>query len=99
MDISAILTTTEGRELTRELVIAAITKYGSSYSQGGFDFVSKHLERFCSSFFGPNDISFFKVRRKWLVTMFTALSSMDFMYIRVLNIFDEPCMRKQMWNE
>ncbi|KAK4510664.1 uncharacterized protein ATC70_005096 [Mucor velutinosus] len=60
LDISAILTTTEGRELTRELVIAAITKYGSSYSQGGFDFVSKHLERFCSSFFGPNDISFFK---------------------------------------
>ncbi|OAD08407.1 hypothetical protein MUCCIDRAFT_158618 [Mucor lusitanicus CBS 277.49] len=60
LDISAILTTTEGRELTRELVIAAITKYGSSYSQGGFDFVSKYLERFCNSFFGPNDISFFK---------------------------------------
>ncbi|GAN01153.1 nucleoporin-domain-containing protein [Mucor ambiguus] len=60
LDISAILTTAEGRELTRELVIAAITKYGSSYSQGGYDFVSKHLERFCSSFFGPNDISFFK---------------------------------------
>ncbi|KAL9557197.1 hypothetical protein MBANPS3_001500 [Mucor bainieri] len=60
LDISAILTTAEGRELTRELVIAAITKYGSSGSQGGFDFVSKHLERFCGSFFGPNDISFFK---------------------------------------
>ncbi|CAO0792466.1 unnamed protein product [Mucor circinelloides] len=60
LDFSAILTTTEGRELTRELVIAAITKYGSSYSQDGFNFVSKHLERFCSSFFGSNDISFFK---------------------------------------
>jgi nuclear pore complex protein Nup155 len=61
LDISTILTTSQGRELTRELVIAAISKYASTYSQGGSDFVSKYLERFCSSFFGANDISFFKV--------------------------------------
>ncbi|KAI8645641.1 Nup133 N terminal like-domain-containing protein [Parasitella parasitica] len=60
LDINAILTKSEGRELIRELVIATIAKYESLYAQGGFDFVSNHLGRFCSTFFSTGDISFFK---------------------------------------
>ncbi|KAI9473423.1 MAG: Nup133 N terminal like-domain-containing protein [Benjaminiella poitrasii] len=60
LDMNTILTTLEGRESIRELVIAAIVKYGSSYNHIGFDVVSRHLETYCKSFFGPFDIAFFK---------------------------------------
>ncbi|KAI7897767.1 Nup133 N terminal like-domain-containing protein [Cokeromyces recurvatus] len=60
LDMNVILTTLEGRESIRELVIATIVKYGSSGSQIGFDVVSRHLETYCNSFFGPFDIAFFK---------------------------------------
>ncbi|KAI8983994.1 Nup133 N terminal like-domain-containing protein [Mycotypha africana] len=60
LDLNTILTNPKGRELTRELVIAAIVKYASSHNHAGFDIVSRHLEKFCSSFFGQSDMLFFK---------------------------------------
>jgi nuclear pore complex protein Nup155 len=56
-----MLTTTDGRELSRELVIATIGKYGASNSHTSFDVVSHELQRRCNSYFGPNDILFFEV--------------------------------------
>jgi hypothetical protein len=59
--LNTILTTLEGRELIRELVIGTIVKYGANHTHTGFDIVSKQLEKYCKSFFGSSDISFFKV--------------------------------------
>lgn len=59
-----MLTTVEGRDASRELVIATIGKYGASGSHTRFDVVSHQLQRHCNSYFGPSDIIFFQVRKK-----------------------------------
>lgn len=59
-----MLTTLSGRELARELVIATIGKYGALSSHANFDIVSNQLSHNCSSYFTPEDIQFFKVRKK-----------------------------------
>ncbi|KAF7731213.1 hypothetical protein EC973_000628 [Apophysomyces ossiformis] len=58
--VESMVTTTRGRALSRQLVIAAINKYGRTQAHVGFDVVSDLLQRKCSSFFGPNDVSFYK---------------------------------------
>lgn len=59
-----MLTTLPGRELSRELVIATIGKYGALNSHTNFDIVSNQLNNNCSSYFTQEDILFFKVRKK-----------------------------------
>lgn len=58
-----MLATPRGRVLIRELVIAAINKYGTSHTHVGFDVVSDMLRRKCSSFFGPSDVAFYRVKQ------------------------------------
>jgi nuclear pore complex protein Nup155 len=64
MNINSMLTTLNGRELSRELVIAAILKYGASNTQSSFNIVSAQLEKWCDKFFSAKDILFFKVKKK-----------------------------------
>ncbi|KAI8368163.1 Non-repetitive/WGA-negative nucleoporin C-terminal-domain-containing protein [Radiomyces spectabilis] len=60
LTLENMLTSPQGRVLSRELVIAAINKYGTTYTHVGFDVVSDLLQRRCSSFFGPTDVAFYK---------------------------------------
>ncbi|KAI8144562.1 Non-repetitive/WGA-negative nucleoporin C-terminal-domain-containing protein [Fennellomyces sp. T-0311] len=60
LTLEAMLATPRGRVLTRELVIATIDKYGASHTHVGYDIVSDLLRRKCSSFFGPNDVAFYR---------------------------------------
>ena len=58
-----MLSTPRGRVLTRELVIATINKYGAQHIHVGYDIVSDLLRRKCSSFFGPSDVAFYRVKK------------------------------------
>jgi hypothetical protein len=61
LDVNTMLTTSQGRELSRELVIATIARYGGAYAPANFNIVSSQLERWCTCFFSKKDILFFKV--------------------------------------
>ncbi|KAG2195840.1 hypothetical protein INT47_012381 [Mucor saturninus] len=60
LDIKTMLTTSEGRGLASDLVVAIIGKYGAPGSHASFNVVSHELQRRCSSYFGANDILFFQ---------------------------------------
>jgi nuclear pore complex protein Nup155 len=59
--LESMLTFSRGVELKRDLVVAAIHKYGSNYLHAGYDIVSDFLQRKCPSFFKPSDMAFYKV--------------------------------------
>lgn len=59
-----MLTTANGRELARELVIACIGKYGANDSHTSFDVVSSQLKQWGCPYFTQSDILFFKVKKK-----------------------------------
>lgn len=58
-----MLTTANGRELARELVIACIGKYGANDSHTSFDVVSSQLKQWGCPYFTQSDILFFKVKK------------------------------------
>ncbi|KAI8336815.1 Non-repetitive/WGA-negative nucleoporin C-terminal-domain-containing protein [Chlamydoabsidia padenii] len=58
--LESMLTSSRGVELKRDLVIAAIYKYGSNYLHAGYNLISNSLQRKCPSFFKPSDMAFFK---------------------------------------
>lgn len=78
-----------GRVMTRELVIAAINKYGASHTHVGFDIVSDLLRRKCSSFFGPSDVAFYKVNSHSSHIFPYNQTNDDFLLCRVWKIYDE----------
>lgn len=61
LDIKKMLTTSDGRALASDLVVATIGKYGASGSHTSFNVVSHELQKRCSSYFGANEILFFQV--------------------------------------
>lgn len=61
LDLNTIITTVDGKELTRDIVIATIAKYASTTSHAGFDIVTRQLDKFCHSFFNQSDLHYFRV--------------------------------------
>ncbi|KAI8093448.1 Nup133 N terminal like-domain-containing protein [Halteromyces radiatus] len=60
MTLESMLSSPQGVALKRELVIAAIYRYGSTHIHAGYDVVSDFLQRKCPSFFGASDMAFYK---------------------------------------
>ena len=69
LTLESMLSTPRGRVLTRELVIATINKYGAQHIHVGYDIVSELLRRKCSSFFGPSDVAFYRVKFLFLYNL------------------------------
>ncbi|CAO3590008.1 unnamed protein product [Absidia cylindrospora] len=60
MSLESMLASSRGVALKRDLVIAAIIKYGSTHVHAGSDVVSDFLQRKCPSFFSASDMAFYK---------------------------------------
>jgi hypothetical protein len=92
LDLSWILTSEDGKEFTRDIVIATIARYSASNSHAGFDIVSRQLEKFCHSFYNQSDLHFFKVSQKII---------QNFLFIglnRVWNMYEERSLENLSMN-